>query len=57
VQHYLNEIAPMTAGLYIQSTTALHTLPLAPWQGLSVLAAWAAAALLTGAVILHRRDA
>jgi ABC-2 type transport system permease protein len=57
VQHYLNEIAPMTAGLYIQSTTALRTLPLTPWQGLSVLAAWAAAALLTGAVILHRRDA
>jgi ABC-2 type transport system permease protein len=57
VQHYLNEIAPMTAGLCIQSTTALRTLPLAPWQGLSVLTAWAAAALLLGAAILHRRDA
>jgi ABC-2 type transport system permease protein len=57
VQHYLNEIAPMTAGLYIQSTTGLRTLPLTPWQGLTVLAAWTAAALLLGGLTLQVRDA
>jgi ABC-2 type transport system permease protein len=56
-QRYLEQLAPMTAGLYIQATTALHTLPLTPWQGLSVLAAWAAAALLLGGLTLRIRDA
>jgi ABC-2 type transport system permease protein len=57
LQRFLEQIAPMTAGLYIQSTTALHTLPLAPWEGLAVLAAWSAAALLLGALTLQVRDA
>ena len=47
----------MTAGLYIQATTGVQALPLTPWQGLSVLAAWAAAALLAGGLLLRLRDA
>ena len=56
-QRHLQQVAPMTAGLYIQATTGLHSLPLTPWQGLGVLAAWAAAALLAGALLLRLRDA
>jgi len=57
LQRFLGQIAPMTAGLYIQSTTALPTLPLTPWEGLAVLAAWSAAALLLGGLTLQVRDA
>ena len=41
---HLEQLSPMTAGLYIQATTNLRSLPLTPWQGLGVLAAWAAGA-------------
>ena len=51
------QVGPMSAGLYIQATTDLRSLPLTPWQGLSVLALWAAGALLTGALALRLRDA
>ena len=54
---HLQQIGPMSAGLDIQATTGLHNLPLSPWAGLGVLAAWAAAALLTGGVLLRWRDA
>jgi ABC-2 type transport system permease protein len=54
---HLLQIAPMTAGLTIQYTTGLRGLPLSPWAGLSVLAAWAAGALLLGALLLRLRDA
>ena len=47
----------MTAGLAIQATTNLRGLPIGPWAGLGVLAAWAAAALLTGGLLLRPRDA
>jgi ABC-2 type transport system permease protein len=47
----------MTTGLYIQATTNLRSLPLTPWQGLGVLALWAAGALTIGALILRFRDA
>jgi ABC-2 type transport system permease protein len=47
----------MTAGLYIQATTNLSSLPLTPWQGLGVLALWAAGALVTGALVFGFRDA
>ena len=57
VQRHLNQISPMTAGLYIQATTNLRSLPLTPWQGLGVLAAWAAGALLAGGLLLSLRDA
>ena len=54
---HLGQIAPMTAGLAIQATTGLRSLPLSPWTGLGVLAAWAAAALLAGGLLLRLRDA
>ncbi len=54
---HLEQLAPMTAGLTIQYTTGLRGLPLSPWAGLGVLAAWAAAALLLGGLLLRLRDA
>jgi ABC-2 type transport system permease protein len=56
-KRHLDQISPMTAGLYIQATTDLRSLPLAPWQGLGVLAAWAAGALLADGLLLGLRDA
>ena len=47
----------MSAGLAIQVTNDLPNLPISPWAGLGVTAAWAAAALLTGSLLLHIRDA
>ena len=58
--HWHNGIeryAPMSAGLAIQATTGLRSLPISPWGGLGVLAAWAAAALLAGGLLLRLRDA
>lgn len=57
LRHRLEQIAPMTAGLAVQATTNLRNLPIAPWAGLGVLAAWAAASLLVGGTVLQRRDA
>jgi ABC-2 type transport system permease protein len=57
LQRHLDQIAPMTAGLAIQSTTNLHKLPITPWGGLAVLAAWATAALLAGGLLFRLRDA
>jgi ABC-2 type transport system permease protein len=57
LQRHLNQISPMTAGLYIQATTNLRSLPLTPLQGLGVLAAWAAGTLLAGGLLLSVRDA
>jgi ABC-2 type transport system permease protein len=54
---HLEQLSPMTAGLYIQVTTGVRQLPLTPWQGLGVTAAWAAAALVLGAAVLRLRDA
>jgi ABC-2 type transport system permease protein len=56
-QRRLEQIGPMNAGLKIQATTNLHSLPISPWGGLGVLAAWAAAALLAGGLLLRLRDA
>jgi ABC-2 type transport system permease protein len=56
-QRLLQQVGPMSAGLTIQATTDLHSLPLRPWAGLGVTAAWATAALATGALLLHKRDA
>jgi ABC-2 type transport system permease protein len=56
-QRHLEQIGPMTAGLYIQATVNLRSLPLTPWQGLGVLALWAAGGLLVGALVLRFRDA
>ncbi|MEH0927053.1 ABC transporter permease [Micromonospora sp. CPCC 205558] len=53
----IERLSPMLAGLKIQATTALDTLPIGPWQGLGVLALWAAGALLAGLLSLQLRDA
>jgi ABC-2 type transport system permease protein len=54
---HVEQIGPMTAGLAIQATTGLRGLPIGPWAGLGVLAAWAAGALLAGGLLLRLRDA
>jgi ABC-2 type transport system permease protein len=56
-QRHLEQFSPMTAGLYIQSTVDPNNLPLTPWQGLGVLAAWTAGALILGGALLRLRDA
>ncbi len=56
-EHRLQRYGPMTAGLAIQATKNLSKLPIGPWPGLGVLAAWAAAALLAGGLLLRLRDA
>jgi ABC-2 type transport system permease protein len=53
----LQQIGPMSAGLSIQATTGLRSLPLTPWQGLGVLALWATGTLLVGGLMLWLRDA
>jgi ABC-2 type transport system permease protein len=54
---HIEQIAPSLAGLAIQNTIGLHNLPIGPWAGLGVLAAWAAGALLAGGGLLMLRDA
>lgn len=56
-QERLQQLAPMTAGLAIQATRGLDQLPVGPWAGLGVLAAYAGAATLLGGVLFTRRDA
>ena len=56
-QHRIARWAPMNAGLAIQATRNLGTLPIGPWAGLGVLAAWTAVALLAGGLLLRLRDA
>jgi ABC-2 type transport system permease protein len=56
-QRHLEQAGPMTAGLAIQATTGLSSLPIQPWPGLGVLAAWAAGCLLAGGLVLRLRDA
>lgn len=57
LERHLEQIGPMTAGLEIQATTGLHSLPISPWAGLGVLAAWASAVLLASGLLLRFRDA
>jgi ABC-2 type transport system permease protein len=54
---HLDQIGPLPAGLDAQATIGVHSLPLAPWQGLGVVALWTAGALLLGALVLKIRDA
>lgn len=56
-QRLLQETGPMSAGLAIQATTDLRSLPIGPWAGLGVTAGWATAALLGGGLLLRMRDA
>jgi ABC-2 type transport system permease protein len=57
LRRHLQQIGPMTAGLAIQETISLRHPPIAPWAGLGVLGAWAAAALLAGGLVIKLRDA
>ena len=54
---HLQQIAPLSAGLDIQTTIGVNSLPLTPWQGLGVVTLWAVGALLLGALVLKSRDA
>lgn len=56
-QRLLQQVGPMSAGLAIQATTDLSSLPIGPWAGLGVTAGWAAAGLAAGALALRTRDA
>jgi ABC-2 type transport system permease protein len=53
----LQQIGPLSAGLNVQATIGVKSLPLTPWQGLGVVALWTAGALLLGALTLKLRDA
>jgi ABC-2 type transport system permease protein len=54
--HRIQRYTPM-AGLNIQATTGLRSLPITPWAGLGVLAVWAVVALACGGLALRLRDA
>ncbi|TXS49744.1 hypothetical protein [Streptomyces sp. OR43] len=53
---FLQQIAPMTAGLSVQTTVGVERLPIGPWEGLGVAALWAAGALTAGGATLRLRD-
>jgi ABC-2 type transport system permease protein len=54
---WLTKYSPMTAGLVVQMTRGLDDMPLGPWQGLGVLAAYACMAVLAGGLVFRFRDA
>jgi ABC-2 type transport system permease protein len=56
-QRHMEQIGPTEAGLAIEATTHLRSLPIGPWAGLGVLALWAGGALLLGGLSLRLRDA
>jgi ABC-2 type transport system permease protein len=56
-QRRLERWAPTVAGLNIQDTIGLKSLAITPWAGLCVLAIWAGAAMLAGALVFRSRDA
>ena len=57
LQRHLEQVGPLAAGTDSMAVTGLRALPLSPGQGLGVVAAWAAGALLLGGLLLARRDA
>ncbi len=56
-REWVLKLSPMTAGLAIQATKGLGSLPIGPWPGLGVLAAYAGVAWLLGAASFTIRDA
>jgi ABC-2 type transport system permease protein len=54
---HLRQISPSEAGMAVQATVGVHTLPIGPWAGLGVAAVWAAGALLLGWAVFRFRDA
>ena len=57
LRRHIEQIAPMSAGLAIQATRNLQSLPISPWEGLGILATWGLGALLVGVAVLKLRDA
>jgi ABC-2 type transport system permease protein len=55
-QHRLQRYGPMQAGLAVQSTRGVDSLPIGPWAGLAVLAGYAAASIAVGAAAFRWRD-
>lgn len=55
-QWRIQRYAPMNAGLAVQATRDLAALPITPWLGLGVLAAYAGAAVLLAAALVKWRD-
>jgi hypothetical protein len=53
----LYRYSPMSAGLTVQATRAVQSLPIGAWHGLGVLAGYAAAAVLAGGLAFRLRDA
>jgi ABC-2 type transport system permease protein len=57
-EHRVHRYAPMDAGLAIQATRDVAaTTHIGPWAGLGILAGWAGAALVAGALAFRFRDA
>ncbi|MGW0337741.1 ABC transporter permease [Streptomyces sp. NPDC003011] len=56
-QHRLERWAPIPAALSVQATRDLDRLPIGPWPGLGVLAAYALGLSLLGAALFRARDA
>jgi ABC-2 type transport system permease protein len=56
-EHRLERWTPTVAGLNIQATTGVRSLPISPWGGLAVLAIWSGVALLVGGTVLRLSDA
>jgi ABC-2 type transport system permease protein len=54
---FLTKYSPMTAGLVVQMTKGLDAMPVGPWEGLSVLAAYAGSAMVVGGLAFRFRDA
>src|SRR5580693_4589440 len=50
ISRHLQQIAPLSAGLDVQATIGVKSLPLTPWHGLGVVALWTAGALFLGAL-------
>jgi hypothetical protein len=53
----LQKFAPSTAGLAVQATRHVDQLPIGPWAGVGVFAAYAGGALVIGGALLAARDA
>jgi ABC-2 type transport system permease protein len=56
-REWFTEWSPMSAGLAVQATRGLDAMPVGPWPGLAVLAAYAGTALIVGGILLGVRDA
>jgi len=55
-QRWVYKLAPSTAGQTMLSTVDMKGLPIGPWAGLGVAAAWAIVVLGVGAFTLRARD-